>query len=64
MANPNIKTWTHLYERLGRQQLDKYKDQRIIYKDDNGNIIPVKLAYNETGSLWWFEKLDKNNNVL
>lgn len=56
MANPVIKTWAQLYDRLGRQAISKLKDYRIMYKDLNGDMIPLKLAYNSNGNEWWFEK--------
>ena len=59
MANPIIKTWAQLYDRLGRQLISKLKDNRIIYKDSDGKMVPVKLVYNETGSDWWFEEIRK-----
>ena len=57
MANPIIKTWAQLYDRLGRQAISKLRDYRIIYKDTNGNMISIKLVYNETGNNWWFEEI-------
>ena len=56
MANPIIKTWAQLYDRLGRQAISKLRDYRIMYKDTNGNMIPIILLYNETGNNWWFEE--------
>ena len=50
MANPIINTWSRLYERLGRQSISKLRDYRIMYKDKNGNMIPIKLVYNDTGN--------------
>ena len=44
MANPIIKTWAQLYERLGRQAISKLRDYRIMYKDTNGNMIPIRLV--------------------
>ena len=52
MANPIINTWARLYERLGRQAISKLRDYRIMYKDKNGNMIPIKLVYNDTGNDW------------
>ena len=57
IANPIIKTWAQLYDRLGRQAISKLRDYRIMYKDTNGNMIPIKLVYNETGNNWWFEEI-------
>ena len=57
MANPIIKTWAQLYERLGRQAISKLRNYRIMYKDTSGNMIPIKLVYNETGNDWWFEEI-------
>ena len=57
MANPVIKTWAQLYDRLGRQLISKLKDRRIMYQDSDGKMIPVKLVYNETGNDWWFEEI-------
>ena len=57
MANPIINTWARLYERLGRQAISKLRDYRIMYKDKNGNMIPIKLVYNDTGNDWWFEEI-------
>ena len=57
MANPVIKTWAQLYDRLGRQLISKLKDHRIIYQDSDGKMVPVKLVYNETGNDWWFEEI-------
>ena len=28
-----------------------------MYKDKNGNMIPIKLVYNDIGNDWWFEKI-------
>ena len=56
MANPIIKTWALLYERLSRQSYHKLSNSRIIYKDKNGKITYLKLVYNDTGSQWWFEE--------
>ena len=57
MANPIIKTWAQLYDRLGRQMINKLKDYRIMYKNNDGDMIPIKLVYDETGSNWWFEEI-------
>lgn len=57
MANLIIKTWAQLYDRLGRQTISKLKDYRIMYKNNNGDMIPIKLVYDETGSNWWFEEI-------
>ena len=57
MANPIINTWARLYERLGRQTISKLRDYRIMYKDTNGNMTPIKLVYNDTGNDWWFEDI-------
>ena len=57
MANPIINTWSRLYERLGRQSISKLRDYRIMYKDSKGNMIPIKLVYNDTGNDWWFEEI-------
>lgn len=57
MANPIIKTWAQLYDRLGRQAISKLRNYRIMYKDTSGNMIPIKLVYNETGNDWWFEEI-------
>lgn len=57
MAKTIIHTWARLYERLGRQAFNKLKDHRIMYKDANGNMIPVKLVYNDVGTDWWFEEI-------
>lgn len=57
MANPDIKTWAQLYERLGRQSIKKLKDYRIMYKDTDGRMIYLKLVYDSTGTDWWFEEI-------
>ena len=57
MANPIIKTWAQLYDRLGRQAISKLRNYRIMYKDTSDNMIPIKLVYNETGNDWWFEEI-------
>ena len=57
MAKTIIRTWALLYERLGRQAFNKLKDQRIMYKETNGNMVPVKLVYNDNGTAWWFEEI-------
>ena len=57
MANPIIKTWAQLYDRLGRQAISKLRNYRIMYKDTSGNMIPIKLVYNEAGNDWWFEEI-------
>ena len=57
MANPVIKTWAQLYDRLGRQSISKLRDYRIMYKNSDGKMVPVKLVYNETGNNWWFEEI-------
>lgn len=56
MANPTIKTWAHLYERLGRQSYHNLSNSRLMYKDKEGEITYLKLVYNDTGSEWWFEE--------
>lgn len=57
MANPIIKTWAQLYDRLGRQSISKLRNHCIMYKDSKGNMIRVKLVYNDTGNDWWFEEI-------
>lgn len=52
-----INTWAQLYERLGRQGFHKLVDSRIMYKNENGDMIPIKLVYNDKGSEWWFEEV-------
>lgn len=55
-----IKTWAHLYERLGRQSLKQTKDARILLKNEDGTFSPLHLEYNKNGTMWWLEKEDKN----
>ena len=52
-----IRTWSHLFERLGRQSLSNMKDARIMMKKEDGTFCPLGLHYNETGSYWWFEEI-------
>lgn len=52
-----IRTWSHLFERLGRQSFSNMKDTRIMMKKEDGTFCPLSLHYNETGSYWWFEEI-------
>lgn len=52
-----IRTWPHLFERLGRQSFSDMKDARIMMKKEDGTFCPLSLHYNETGSYWWFEEI-------
>ena len=55
-----IKTWAHLYERLGRQSLKHTKDARILLKNKDGTFSPLHLEYNKNGTMWWLEKEDES----
>lgn len=51
-----IKTWAHLYERLGRQSLKQTKDARILLKNEDGTFSPLHLVYDKNGTTWWLER--------
>lgn len=51
-----VRTWAQLYDRLGRQPISKTRESCIIMKDKHGNIIPLKLVYDENGVNWWLEE--------
>lgn len=51
-----IKTWAHLYERLGRQPLKHTKDARILLKNEDGTFSPLHLVYDKNGTMWWLER--------
>lgn len=51
-----IKTWAHLYERLGRQSLKHTKDARILLKNEDGTFSPLHLVYDKNGTMWWLER--------
>ena len=59
MANPKIRTWVHLYERLMRQDLKGIPDQRVLFKNEDNEIIPLHLVYDKNGANFWFEKWEK-----
>lgn len=54
-----IRTWSQLYDRLGRQSLINAKESRIVLKNEDGSFSPLVLKYNENGSHWWLEKIEK-----
>jgi hypothetical protein len=54
-----IRTWSQLYDRLGRQYLTNTKESRIVLKNEDGSFSPLVLKYNENGSHWWLEKIEK-----
>lgn len=54
-----IRTWSQLYDRLGRQSLTNTKESRIILKNKDGSFSPLVLKYNENGSHWWLEKIEE-----
>jgi hypothetical protein len=54
-----IRTWSQLYDRLGRQSLTNTKESRIVLKNEDGSFSPLVLKYNENGSHWWLEKIEK-----
>ena len=54
-----IRTWSQLYDRLGRQSLTNTKESRIVLKNEDGSFSPLVLKYNENGSHWWLEKIEE-----
>lgn len=54
-----IRTWSQLYDRLGRQSLTNTKESRIVLKNEDGSFSPLILKYNENGSHWWLEKIEE-----
>lgn len=58
MSKSKTRTWAQLYERLGRQPLNKMKESRIMLKEEDGIFTPLILKYGENGVRWWFEKAD------
>lgn len=60
MTRKMTKTWLQLYDRLGHQPLSKTRDKNILFKDENGNFIPLKLVFDPTGNDWWLEGRKEN----
>lgn len=51
-----VKTWSQLYDRLGRQPLSKTKESRIVLKNEDGTFTPLMLVFDANGANWWLEK--------
>lgn len=59
MKLSRVRTWIQLYERLGRQPYSKNKGSSIVLKESDGSFSKLKLVYNDTGSNWWFERIEE-----